>query len=77
MKIVWATRVVTRNFIKDVIGNLENILGRRITSYELMINVAIKDALKEIGKVKEPKIEISELTGGSMAIVVYGVKNGR
>lgn len=74
MKIVWATRVVTRNFVKDFIGELQNILGKRITAYEIMINVAIKECLKEIGRVEEPKIEITELTGGSMAIVVYGVK---
>ena len=75
--IVWATRVVTRNFIKDFIGNLQNILGKRITTYEAMINVAIKSCLEELGKIDNTKIEISELTGGSMAIVVYGEKIGK
>ena len=75
--IVWATRVVTRNFIKDFIGNLQNILGKRITTYEAMINVAIKSCLEELGTIDNTKIEISELTGGSMAIVVYGEKIGK
>jgi len=71
---VWATRVVTRNFIKDFIGELQNIIGKRITAYELMINKAIKDAFGEIGEVTNPRIEITQLTNGSVAIVVYGVK---
>ena len=70
--IKYAIRVVTRNVFKDFKGTLENIVGRRIKTYELMISEAIKSGLEEIGEVKNHRVEISELSSGAMAVVVYG-----
>lgn len=73
-KIVFTSRVMTRHFIKDFIGELNNMLGRRIKTYEQMINEAITDCLKELGDIKSPKIELTEMTNGSIVVLVYGEK---
>jgi len=68
----YKVKVMSRHFLADFKATLQNILGRRLTGYEDMINKAIESSLKELGDIKNPKIEISEMTNGSMAVIVYG-----
>lgn len=71
-KMKYAVRVMTRSFVKDFMGELQNITGKRITTYEAMVRKGIEECLKELGNVDNFRIQISELTNGSMVIVVYG-----
>ena len=69
-------KVVSRNFILDIVANLQNLMGLNLTSYEKMIDKGmqqIQDELKERKvKVKWYRYEISQLTNGAVAIVFYG-----
>ncbi len=76
MKSITKTRVVTRSFIVDIIANIKNFLGMRISQYEDMVNDAQEEIWKEL---KDEKInlkwyryEISQLTNGAMVIMLYG-----
>ncbi len=69
-------KVVSRNFILDIVAKLQNLVGLNLTSYEKMIDKGIQqiqDELKERKiKVKWYRYEISQLTNGAVAIVFYG-----
>ena len=69
-------KVVSRNFILDIVARLQNLVGLNLTSYEKMIDKGmqqIQDELKERKiKVKWYRYEISQLTNGAVAIVFYG-----
>lgn len=77
MKIVWATKVVSRNFISDFGAKLKNIIGGRLKTYEKMQNMAIKEATDELltnyPGVTEVKMQITEFANASLSITVYGV----
>lgn len=70
------TKVVTRNFILDFVSRIQNIFGINLKFYEKMIEKGIDEIKKEL---KEKKIElkwyryeITQLTNGAIAIVLYG-----
>ena len=70
------TRVVSRNFILDFVAKFQNMTGMNLTNYEDMINKGmqqIKDELirKKI-KLKWYRYEITQLTNGAVAIMLYG-----
>ena len=69
-------KVVSRNFILDIVARLQNLVGLNLTSYEKMIDKGmqqIQDEIKERKiKVKWYRYEISQLTNGAVAIVFYG-----
>ena len=70
------TRVVSRNFILDFVAKFQNMIGMNLTNYENMINKGmqqIKDELtrKKI-KLKWYRYEITQLTNGAVAIMLYG-----
>lgn len=70
------TKVVTKNFIMDFVARIQNIFGANITSYESMIDKGIKQIQDELKKKKVKlkwyRYEITELTNGAVAIVMYG-----
>ena len=72
------TKVVTKNFIMDIIAKVQNIFGANLSAYESMIDKGIqqiKDELKKKKiKLKWYRYEITELTNGAVAIVMYGDK---
>jgi len=76
MKQIHKTKVVTRNFIMDIVAKFQNMVGMNLTSYELMINKAVKDIQDELTKegitLKWFRYEISQLSNGAMAIMLYG-----
>jgi len=69
-------KVVSKNFIVDIIAQFQNILGLNLTGYEKMINRGIKEIKKEMKEknieMKWYRYEISQLTNGALAIVLYG-----
>lgn len=76
-KIVWITKVISRNFITDFISNANNILGGRLKSYEKMIDKTLIEVNSEFNKkyplAKDIRMEITEFTNGAMAIIIHGV----
>ncbi len=69
-------KVVTRNFILDFVTKIQNMLGLNLTVYENMIKTGIQqiqDQLKKQNiKFKWYRYEITQLTNGALAIVLYG-----
>ena len=72
------TKVVTKNFIMDIVAKWQNLLGLNLTFYEKMINKGMEQIQKEL---KEKKIKLSwyryemtQLTNGAIAITLYGDK---
>ena len=76
MKIVWKTKVISRNFISDFGANLKNIIGGRLKTYEKMVDLAIKEAtdelLSEYPSVENIKMQITEFSNSSICCTVYG-----
>lgn len=73
---VTINKVVSKNFIKDLITQIQNMLGKNLTPYEEMINKGIKQIQDEL-KQKKIKLtwfryEITQLTNGAVAIILYG-----
>jgi uncharacterized protein YbjQ (UPF0145 family) len=73
---ITITKVVTKNFIMDIVANIQNMFGKNLSGYEKMV----QDGMEQIQtQLKEQKIklkwyryEISQLTNGAVAIVLYG-----
>ena len=76
-RIVWVTKVISRNFVTDFLSSLKNIIGGRLKSYEEMIDRTLSEVSKEFYKkyprAKDIRIEFTEFTGGAMAITIHGV----
>ncbi len=79
MKMVFKTRVISRNFVSDFGASLKNIIGGRLKTYEKMLNTAIEevqgDLLKEHPQATNIKMQITEFQNASIAVVVYGEIN--
>ena len=76
MKQITITRVVSRNFILDLVASMQNFFGMNLTSYEKMVNKGMEQIQEEL---KEKKIqlnwyryEITQLTNGAVSITLYG-----
>ena len=71
-------KVVTRNFILDIVAKLQNLVGLNLTSYEKMIDKGMQQIQTELKekkiKMKWYRYEISQLTNGAIAIMFYGDK---
>ena len=78
-KIVWVTKVVSRNFMSDFVANAKNILGGRLKTYEKMLNNSLDEVTKEFynkyPNATQVRIEFTEFTNGALAIIVHGVIN--
>ena len=76
MKKITITRVVTRNFIMDIISSMQNFFGMNLTSYEKMVETGmeqIKEELEERDiKLNWYRYEITQLTNGAISITLYG-----
>jgi len=75
---IQITKVVTKNFIQDFKAKIQNALGMNLKSYENMVTKGyeqIKQELKEKKvKLKWYRMEITQLTNGAVAIMLYGDK---
>ena len=71
-------KVVTRNFILDFVTTIQNMLGLNLTVYEKMIQKGMNQIQEELKakkiKFKWYRYEISQLTNGALAIIIYGDK---
>lgn len=76
-KIVWISKVISRNFMSDFGANVRNILGGRLKTYEKMLNKSLTDITEEFYEkyplAKQIRIEFTEFTNGALAIIVHGV----
>lgn len=73
-KQIHINRTVTRNFIMDIISNMQNFFGMNLTSYEKMVNNAmnqIEERVKDI-KLEWFRYEITQLGAGALSITMYG-----
>ena len=79
-RIVWVTKVISKNFVTDFLADMKNIIGGQIKSYERMIDKTLHEVTKEFyqkyPKAKDLRIEFTEFTQGAMAITVHGVLHG-
>jgi len=76
MKNIIITKVVTRNFIMDIIASFQNMVGSNLTSYEKMIKKGTEQIEEEL-KIKKLKLawyryEITQLTNGAVVLMLYG-----
>jgi len=46
MKQIHINKTVTRNFIMDIVANMQNMFGMNLTSYEKMVDNAMKQIKK-------------------------------
>ncbi len=66
-KPIHINKTVTRNFIMDIIANLQNFFGMNLTSYEKMVDKAMSQ-IKEQTANKEMlwyRYEITQLGNGA------------
>jgi len=73
---ITITKVVTKNFIMDMVATIQNMLGMNLKSYEDMVQKGIKQIdieLKEKKiKLKWYRYEMTQLTNGAVSITIYG-----
>ena len=78
-KIVFVSKVNSRNFVDDFGADLKNIIGGRLKTYEICINEALTEAAEELYKkyptVENVKIQVSEFSNKSILVVMYGEIN--
>jgi hypothetical protein len=76
MKQITITKVVTRNFIMDIVANMQNFFGLNLTGYEKMVNKGMEQIKNELGdtKLNWYRYEITQLTNGAISITLYGDK---
>lgn len=76
MKQITITKVVSRNFILDMVAQFQNMFGLNLTSYERMVKKGTEQIEKELedNKIKLTwyRYQITQLTNGAMAIMLYG-----
>jgi len=76
MKEFHVQKVVTRNFIADFIASIQNLAGKRMRTYERMMDEGINACWKDIAdqkiKVKWYRVQITDLSTGAIAIMIYG-----
>jgi len=74
MKQITITKVVTRNFIMDIVSSLQNFFGMNLTSYEKMIEKGMQQIKEELNdkKLNWYRYEITQLTNGAVSITLYG-----
>jgi len=74
MKQITITKVVSRNFIMDIISRMQNMFGMNLTSYEKMVNKGMKQIKEELkdNELNWYRYEITQLTNGAISITLYG-----
>lgn len=73
---ITITKVVSRNFIMDIVASMQNFFGMNLVSYEKMVDKAMKQIEDDL-KNKEIDLEwyryeIAQLTNGALSITLYG-----
>ncbi len=73
-KQIHINKTVTRNFVMDIIANMQNFFGMNLTSYERMVDKAMNQIKEELGNKKLSwfRYEITQLGNGALSITLYG-----
>lgn len=71
---IHINKTVTRNFIMDIVANIQNIFGMNLSSYEKMVDKGMQQIQEEI---KDKRMiwyryEIAQMTNGALSITFYG-----
>jgi len=73
---IHITKVVSRNFIMDIVARIQNLIGKNLSAYEDMVNKGMKqieDQLDDMEvELKWFRYEITQLTIGAVCITLYG-----
>lgn len=74
MNQILINKTVTRNFIMDIVANMQNFFGMNLVSYEKMVYKGIKQIKEELGdkKLSWFRYEITQLGNGALSITLYG-----
>ena len=76
MKQITITKVVTKNFIMDLVASMQNIFGLNLTGYEKMVDKGMEQIKEELKgtELNWYRYEITQLTNGAVSITLYGDK---
>jgi len=78
MKQITITKVVSRNFIMDIVASMQNFFGLNLTGYEKMVNKGMDQIKIELEQknldLNWYRYEITQLTNGAVSITLYGDK---
>jgi hypothetical protein len=74
MNQIYINKTVTRNFVWDIIANMQSFFGMNLTSYEKMVGKAMKQIKEELGdkELSWFRYQITELGNGALSITLYG-----
>lgn len=74
IKSIHINKTVTRNFIMDIIANMQNFFGMNLTSYERMVDKGMEQIREELNdrKLNWFRYEITQLGNGALSITLYG-----
>jgi len=76
MKSITIIKVVSKNFITDFLAMFQNMIGKNLTPYEKMVEKGVNEINLELEskgvKLKWYRYEITQLTNGAVAIMLYG-----
>ncbi len=78
MKNITITKVVSKNFIMDIVASFQNMVGMNLTAYEKMVQRGMEQISEDLEKQKINltwyRYEITQLTSGAVSITLYGDK---
>jgi len=76
MNQITITKVVTRNFIMDLVSSMQNFFGLNLTGYEKMVDRGMNQIKEELenrdSELNWYRYEITQLTNGAVSITLYG-----
>jgi len=74
MKQITITKIVSRNFILDIVARIQNMFGMNLTSYEKMVEKGMQQIKEELSskELNWYRYEITQLTNGAVSITLYG-----
>ena len=74
MKSIHINKTVTKNFFVDILSSIQNLFGMNMTSYEKMVDKAMRQINEELGDIKLEwyRYEISQLGAGALSVTLYG-----
>jgi uncharacterized protein YbjQ (UPF0145 family) len=75
---ITIVKVVSKDFVADIIAKVQNLIGYNLTSYEKMVDKAITQINDELStkniEMSWYRYEITQLTNGAVAVMLYGDK---
>ena len=75
---VTVTKVVSKDFLRDIWCRLQNLVGANLTSYEVMVQKGIDQIDEDLDEERIEldwfRYETTQLTNGAIVIMLYGEK---